>query len=241
MMIRFRIAGPIEAVATAPGASAGPDRVNEYADHIDAKFRRTAERNNEVAGEVANENGMTSIPAIADGIANRDRDALAKLYDVLGRRAFGLAYTVTGDATLAEDAVQDAFLALWRQAETVSPERGKVESLLMTMVHRRAIDYVRRRTRAERIRNALDFDHAELQGDDPEQMAVENTEQAAVLGELDQLPDEQKQAIELAYFRGLTHREIADETGVSIGTVKGRMRLGLGKLRTAFGLGKDRP
>ena len=178
--------------------------------------------------------------AISEGIAARDTRALGELYDLMGRRAFGLAYTVTGDATLAEEAVQDAFLSLWRQAESVSHSKGKVESLLLTMVHRRAVDHVRKRARSDRAKSALELTEPTGDLDDPEDLAVQNTEHAEAVRELKRLPDEQKQVIELAYFRGLTQREIADETGVSLGTVKGRMRLGLEKLRTAFGLDRKR-
>ncbi|MDA1296660.1 MAG: sigma-70 family RNA polymerase sigma factor [Chloroflexi bacterium] len=229
---------PREAIAIAIRASSRPDRVTDRADHIDDEFRRRPVRRDQVAPGAHS----IDIELIAEGIAARNTDSLGRLYDLMGRRAFGLAYTVTGDATLAEDAVQDAFLSLWRQAETVSAARGKIESLLllMTMVHRRAVDHVRSRARSDRANDAMKFGiYPSLEGD-PQQMVVDNTEQAAIHGVLKRLPDEQKQAIELAYFRGLTQREIADATGVSLGTVKGRMRLGLEKLRTAFGLGEER-
>ena len=236
MAIRFRIAEPFMADAIVTEASGRPDLVSDRAENIDNQFRRGATRRDENAPEAS----PVDVRSIANGIAARDTDSLGKLYDLMGRRAFGLAYTITADATLAEDAVQDAFLSLWRQAETVDPGRGKIESLLMTLVHRRAVDHVRRRARTDKARGALDFEVGLSQENDPQQMAVDNTEQAAIRGVLKKLPDEQKQAIELAYFRGLTQREIADATGVSLGTVKGRMRLGLEKLRVAFGLGEER-
>ena len=154
----------------------------------------------------------------------------------MGRRAFGLAYTVTGDPSLAEDAVQDAFLALWRQAESISASRGRVDSFLLTLVHRRAVDHVRKRARRQRAESAQPADIANGRRDDPEEIAVSLTEQAAALKEMQTLPAEQRRVIELAYFRGMTQREIADTTGVSVGTVKGRLRLGLEKLRAGFGL-----
>ena len=236
MANRFRIAEPDEAVASATETVARLDRVTDRADHIDGELRRLAGRR----GQSVPEPALVDVRQISERIAARDTDALGNLYDLLGRRAFGLAYTIIADAALAEDAVQDAFLSLWRQAETVDSSRGKIESLLMTMVHRRAVDHVRRRARSDRTRDALDFGEDRAHGDDPQQMAIDNTEQAAVRGVLKSLPHEQKKAIELAYFRGLTQREIADETGVSLGTVKGRMRLGLEKLRVAFGLGEER-
>ena len=212
MAIRFRIAVPDEADAIVTEASGRPYRVTDRADHIDGDFRRGAARRAQAAPDLS----AGEVRAIADGIAARDTDSLGKLYDLMGRRAFGLAYTITADATLAEDAVQDAFLSLWRQAETVDSARGKIESLLMTLVHRRAVDHVRRRARTDRARGALEFAGAQSQEHDPQQMAVDNTEQVTVRRVLNRLPDEQKQAIELAYFRGLTQREIADATGVSL-------------------------
>lgn len=210
--------------------------MTDRADYIDRSVRRA----NSHRSQETTANSAANSDQIADGIAARDTEALGQLYDLMGRRAFGLAYTVTGDSALAEDAVQDAFLSLWRQAETVSHKRGKIESLLLTMVHRRAVDHIRKRARSARANTALEFESGTPEPGDPEQLAVDRTEQADAVSFLKGLPEEQKNVIELAYFRGLTQREIADETGVSIGTVKGRMRLGLEKLRTAFGLGEER-
>lgn len=209
--------------------------MTDSADHIEGQVRRNEERRQPPAGDGF---GADTVK-IAEGIAARDTEALGTLYDLMGSRAYGLAFTVTGDATLAEDAVQDAFLALWRQAESVDHRRGKIESLLLTMVHRRAVDHVRRRARSDREHRVVGAADTGAETDDPEQLAVQENEQAAAVRELKRLPKEQKNVIELAYFRGLTQREIADETGVSLGTVKGRMRLGLEKLRTAFGLGEE--
>ncbi len=210
--------------------------MTDRADHIDRSIHRAQQR----SSAESTDHSAIETSQIAQGIAERNTEALGQLYDLMGRRAFGLAYTVTGDATLAEDAVQDAFLSLWRQAETVNARRGKIESLLLTMVHRRAVDHVRKRARSERANSALEFNRHAPEPGDPQQLAVDNTEQADAVSALNGLPEEQKNVIELAYFRGLTQREIADETGVSLGTVKGRMRLGLEKLRSAFGTGEGR-
>jgi RNA polymerase sigma-70 factor (ECF subfamily) len=154
----------------------------------------------------------------------------------MGRRAFGLAYTVTGDPALSEDAVQDAFLALWRQADSVSAHKGRVDSLLLTLVHRRAVDHVRKRARRQRAESAHPVDMSNGRHDDPEEIAIRLSQQAVAMQSIRRLPEDQRRVIELAYFRGMTQREIADATGVSLGTVKGRLRLGLDKLRTALGL-----
>lgn len=232
---RFRIVDPAGTVADAtPSRTAG--RMTDRADYIDGSVRRA--KSHRSPGNASHSEVNTEL--ISRGIAARDTESLGQLYDLMGRRAFGLAYTVTGDATLAEDSVQDAFLSLWRQAETVSQQRGKIESLLLTMVHRRAVDHVRKRARSDRANSALEFEGYDPDPGDPEQLAVDNTYQAEAVSAMKSLPKEQKHVIELAYFRGLTQREIADETGVSLGTVKGRMRLGLEKLRTAFGIGEER-
>ncbi len=210
--------------------------MTDHADYIDRPGRRADAENPAAAGS----NAVDELQLISQGIAARETDALGRLYDLMGRRAFGLAYTVIGDSALAEDAVQDAFLSLWKQAEKVSQSRGKIESLLLTMVHRRAVDHIRKRARSARANSALELESHDSEPRDPQQLAVDRTEQADAVSALKSLPEEQQHVIELAYFRGLTQREIADETGVSIGTVKGRIRLGLEKLRTAFGLGDER-
>ena len=188
--------------------------------------------------------GQAPTTDLSDRIRRRDPQALEELYRVRGRRAFGLAYRVLGDAAAAEDAVQDAFLAVWDGAERVDARRGRVESLLMTMVHRRAIDQLRARSRrAARqvpvsidIVNVVDERAADLF--DAVSASVSAEQVRAALGAL---PAEQRAVIELAYFEGLTHREIAERSELALGTVKSRLRLGMEKLRGAFGLRTARP
>jgi RNA polymerase sigma-70 factor (ECF subfamily) len=177
-------------------------------------------------------------PSLAARLARRDRAALAELYDQVSGRAFGLAYRVLGDAEAAEDVVQDAFLWLWEHAERVDAARGAPEALLLTVTHRRAIDSVRRRSnRRRRERDEIDFDPV-----DHEALAilsaVERPDMARDIREgLAGLAAEQREAIELAYFGGMTQAEIAAHQEVAVGTVKSRMRLGLARLRTALGGG----
>ena len=183
--------------------------------------------------------GQAPTTDLSDRIRRRDPQALEELYRLRGRRAFGLAYRVLGDAAAAEDAVQDAFLAVWDGAERIDARRGRVESLLMTMVHRRAIDQLRARARRTArqapvsmdIVNVVDERAAELF--DAVSASVSAEQVRAALGAL---PAEQRAVIELAYFEGLTHREIAERSGLALGTVKSRLRLGMEKLRGAFGL-----
>ncbi|MFY9579750.1 MAG: sigma-70 family RNA polymerase sigma factor [Gaiellaceae bacterium] len=161
-------------------------------------------------------------------IARSDEQALAELYDRFGRVAYGLALRILRDDALAEDAVQEAFLSAWRRADTFMPERAKASTWLLTIVHRRAVDLVRReeRRRAEPIEAAGD------PGDGPaEDLVWLRYERERVQAALRQLPDQQREALELAYYGGFTQSELAERLGQPIGTIKSRMFSGLGRLR----------
>jgi RNA polymerase sigma-70 factor (ECF subfamily) len=161
--------------------------------------------------------------------ARSEHSALAELYDRFGRGAYGLAYRILRDETLAEDAVQEAFLGVWRQAARFVPERGKASTWIMTLVHRRAVDLVRReeRRRADTLERA------------PEQEAPGTVDEEAwlrlqrerVQQALSHLPDQQREALELAYYGGFTQSELAERLGQPVGTIKSRMFMGLARLR----------
>ena len=171
---------------------------------------------------------------LLEAMQRGDHSAVAALYDRYSGAAYGLAYRITGDGPSAEDVVQDAFVALWKQAARFDPERGRARSWLLTIVHHRAIDVVRRRSgRAER---ALPEGPANLVATDgrPEEIAEWVAEAEAVRRAVGTLPDEQRRAVEMAYFDGLTYVEIAERVGVPLGTVKSRLRLGLEKLRNGL-------
>ena len=165
--------------------------------------------------------------------ARSEQSALAELYDRFGRPAYGLALRIVRDEALAEDAVQEAFLALWRTSARFVPERGKASTWILTLVHRRAVDLVRRE---ERRRTDV-LDHA------PEPESKETVDEAAwlrlqrerVQEALRKLPDQQREAIELAYYGGFTQSELADRLGQPLGTIKSRMFLGLSRLRELLG------
>jgi RNA polymerase sigma-70 factor (ECF subfamily) len=167
------------------------------------------------------------------GVQRRDDGALAELYDRFGRLAFGLAYRILGERGQAEDVVQDAFLAVWRRADSFQAERGSVCGWLMSIVHNASIDRRRGRFKREQADLPLDDLTVRLQTDAEETFATvaEGIVAEQVRQALAGLPDEQRQAIELAYFGGLTQQEIATRTGAPLGTVKSRLRLGLHKLR----------
>ena len=167
-------------------------------------------------------------------LASGDLGALDRLYEHYGVMAFSIAYRITGDRAAAEDVVQDAFLGAWRNASRYVDARGTVRTWLLSIVHHRAIDAVRRR----RPTTELPESEANL----PESLTVPDTwsdvelriDRAAVQVALTRISDVQREAIELAYFGGLTQAEIAERTGVPLGTVKGRLRLGLEGLRAAM-------
>jgi len=161
-------------------------------------------------------------------VARSDETALAELYDRVGGIAYGLAFRVLRDESLAEDAVQEAFLGLWRTAGSFVPERAKASTWLLTLVHRRAVDLVRREQR--RRSDPLE-DAPEPTTDSAEDDAWLRLERERVQGALAQLPDQQREAIELAYYGGFTQSELADRLGQPLGTIKSRMFSGLARLR----------
>jgi RNA polymerase sigma factor (sigma-70 family) len=167
--------------------------------------------------------------AVVALVARSDEQALAELYDRFGRVAYGLALRILRDEALAEDAVQEAFLTAWRAADTFVPERAKASTWLLTLVHRRAVDLVRReeRRRAEPI---------EAAGDPTGEEAVDDAvwlryQRERVQEALRRLPDPQREALELAYYGGFTQSELAERLGQPLGTIKSRMFSGLGQLR----------
>ena len=162
-------------------------------------------------------------------VARRDEAALAALYDRFGRLAYGLAFRVLRDTSLAEDAVQEAFMSVWRTADRFVAGRSKASSWILTFVHRRAVDLVRReeRRRAEPLEDAPEVDLAP--GTDEEVWLRLRRER--VQSALRALPDQQREALELAYFGGFTQSELAERLGLPIGTIKSRMFSALARLR----------
>jgi RNA polymerase sigma-70 factor (ECF subfamily) len=162
----------------------------------------------------------------------RDPDALTEIYDQFGSYVFGLAARVIGDRRAAEDVAQDVFLSLWERPEVFEPERGRLRTFVGTLAHRRAIDFVRREE-ARRRRAARDAAGA-VSVPDVDEMAIAIVTAEQVRAELERLPAEQREAIELAYFGGRTYRQVADELGIPEGTAKSRMRLGLRRVADAL-------
>ena len=162
-------------------------------------------------------------------VARGDEDALAELYDRVGRIAYGLALRVLRDERHAEDAVQEAFLQVWRSAATFRAERAKASTWILTLVHRRAVDLVRREER--RQADPLTDDSAAIAPEETDEAAWLRFERERVQAALKQLPDMQREALELAYYGGFSQSELADRLGVPLGTIKSRMFAGLARLR----------
>jgi RNA polymerase sigma-70 factor, ECF subfamily len=161
--------------------------------------------------------------------------AFELLYDRHGGAAFSLAYRMVGNRVAAEDVAQEAFLSIWRSRLRYQPERGSVRTWVLGIVHHRAIDALRRNIVHDRRR--VDAEGIEERHEAPELTEVEaarREEARSVRGALESLPDDQSRVIELAYFGGFSHSQIAEMLEMPIGTVKGRMRLGLEKLRRAL-------
>ena len=163
-------------------------------------------------------------------VARGDEDALAELYDRVSRVAYGLALRVLRDERHAEDAVQEAFLQVWRSAATFRAERAKASTWILTLVHRRAVDLVRREERRQADPLTDDSAAGEAQ-EQTEEAAWLRFERERVQSALRQLPDVQREALELAYYGGFSQSELADRLGVPLGTIKSRMFAGLARLR----------
>jgi RNA polymerase sigma-70 factor (ECF subfamily) len=165
------------------------------------------------------------------GVAEGDNQALASLYDATSRTVYGLLLRILSDPSSAEEVLLDVYAQVWRQAATYRPERGKPMAWLTTIARSRAIDRVRR-TRQEHRREApLDEAASASAGEGVEEGVLAGEVSAVVRAALDTLPAEQREVIELAYYGGMSHSEIAAATGLPLGTVKTRTRLGMMRLR----------
>jgi RNA polymerase sigma-70 factor, ECF subfamily len=168
-------------------------------------------------------------------VANGDAQAFEIIFDRHGDVAFSLAYRMCGRRGMAEDIVQESFLSLWRSGTRYDRSRGSVRSWVLGVVHNRAIDLFRR----DSVRTSKDVTDDEAvhrlpAPDSTEQEAQRRDAASHVRDALTELPEDQRKVIELAYFGGFSHSQIADMLSLPAGTVKGRMRLGLTKLRVSL-------
>ncbi len=166
-------------------------------------------------------------------IGRKDAEAFEVFYDRHGGAAFSLAYRILGDRSAAEDCIQEAFISIWRSGGKFDPTRGSVRSWTLSIVRNRAIDALR--SKAGKAPKLTFDDDAILEARPSEErtddQAILHETASEVRGALSQLPEEQSKCIELAYFGGFSQSEIAAMLMLPLGTVKGRMRLGLEKIR----------
>lgn len=176
-------------------------------------------------------------------VGRKDPEAFEVLYDRHGGAAYSLAYRIVGDRAAAEEVTQEAFISVWRSGARFDAARGSVRSWLLSVVRNRAIDFLR--SRAGKAPKLAFDDDAVLEQrpaeERTEEEALQRETAAELRGALGKLPGEQSKVIELAYFGGFSHSEIAQILGLPMGTVKGRMRLGLKKMRAQLGEGRVAP
>ena len=166
--------------------------------------------------------------------ANDDPVAFAALYDRHSRTAYSLAYRMMGERQSAEDLVQEVFLKVWRGAGSYRAERGSVRTWLLSIVHNRGIDQLRSTASRRRMQEKVEASAPRSQPSEAFAQSWRNSQREQVREALSALPPEQLKILELAYFSGYTHVEIAGLLDLPLGTVKGRMRLGLKKMRNYF-------
>jgi RNA polymerase sigma-70 factor (ECF subfamily) len=190
---------------------------------------------------LTDQDGMTLEGRLRSG----DPGALIELFEREERRAFALAYRVIGDTAAAEDAVQEAFTQLWQRARQLKPGGGRIESLLMTIVHRRAIDHVRRSGRLARpmpdpeVLDPIDEQATEMLNQVEETVSTAHL-RAELHAAVEALPTDQRTVLNLAYFQRRSLKEIAEIECLPLGTVKSRLRLAMEKLSKCLGSRQER-
>ena len=194
-----------------------------------ALYKRSAESASATLRRLADEDLMQLV-------AENDAGAFAVLYERHTNVAFSLAFRICGKRAIAEEVVQEAFLSLWRGGSRYDRTRGSVRTWVLGIVHNRAIDALRRGIVHDRGRVSDEGIEERLEAPDRTDQEVGRRDEAReIRAALEGLPTEQSHVIELAYYGGFTHSEIATMLDTPIGTIKGRMRLGLQKLRSQLG------
>ena len=172
---------------------------------------------------------MTSDLALVTAIRSGDEGAMAALYDRYASIVYSVALRVLQDTGAAEDVLQDIFMQLWRNPGSFDSSRGNMAAWLAVIARNRAIDTLRRRKPQDDIENVVVSVEPDMASEAERSRAM-----AKIRGAMEAMPAPQRSALELAYFEGLTHMEIAEKTGEPLGTVKTRIRTGLLSLRKAF-------
>lgn len=191
-----------------------------------ARYKRSAEAASAILRMLADEELMQLV-------GEDDSAAFAIIYERHAEAACSLAFRICGKRAAAEDVVQEAFLSLWRSAATYDPTRGSVRTWVLGIVHHRAIDALRRGMAHDRGQVSDEGIEEELEAEERTEQEVDRRDEArGVRAALEGLPREQSRVIELAYYGGLTHAQIAAMLDTPVGTIKGRMRLGMQKMRS---------
>jgi RNA polymerase sigma-70 factor (ECF subfamily) len=167
--------------------------------------------------------------ALIERIRSGDEMAMADMYDRYSGIVYGVALRVLGDTSAAEDVLQEVFLQLWRNPQAFDANRGKLPAWLAVIARNRAIDHLRKRPREDDIEDLSISTGVNLENEAAQRMAVEK-----IRGALSQLPQNQRRCLEMAFFEGMTHTEIATKTGEPLGTIKTRIRTGLLAVRKVF-------
>lgn len=198
------------------------------------RFRKGDAEDNQAPGYISLPIEQLSDEVLINAIAGGGVWAMEPLYQRYYRILYSLAYRMVADHQIAEDLLQDAFLSVWRRATSYSPQSGAVRSWLVSIMHHRTIDYLRGVRRRSVMKEAT---WEEVERDERTAVpdvwdeAWQNVQSAQIREALMKLPTEQRMVIELAYFQGWTHSEIAEGCQIPLGTVKARMRLGLIRLK----------
>lgn len=164
-------------------------------------------------------------------MVNGDQACLSIFYDRYAGSAFGLAWKICNNRAIAEDVVQEAFMAVWQRPTSFDPDRGSAGSFLLAIVHHKAVDAIRREESVRRREENFASDASDTSNNDIVEAAWLTLRRQSVLKALSQLSDVQREALELAYLQGLTYSEVAARLRIPLGTAKTRMRDGLIKLR----------
>ncbi len=186
-----------------------------------------------IASIVAN-NAVEDIPRLVRQVAQGDRKSFLALYDRYSPKVYGLAVYMLKDKMTAEEVTQETFLKLWTSADKFEPGRGKFSSWLLTIARHTAIDHIRKRSRRPDIAEDIDIE-AEWRSEFSHPVSgSEESRWRSLYFSLQELPSEQRKAVTLSYYHGLSHSEIASFLDVPLGTAKTRVRLGLQKLRDSW-------
>lgn len=176
------------------------------------------------------------LAVILANIASGDRNAFAEFYDRTSSRVYGMVLRVLRDPGFSEEAVQEVYLQAWKSADTFDPARGSALSWLLTLAHRRAVDRVRSEQSGSDRQALYDTTNATPEFDVVSEEVTRRDEYRAVVDCLDTLTDTQRESVTLAYYGGRTYREVAEDLGVAIPTIKSRIRDGLLRLRGCLGV-----